>query len=67
MRDIDFLSSPVMQAKVAVTEVKDHIYTKEEYKDLITEQKKALHEKCKTHRAAHSASGDLTDAKVAAL
>jgi hypothetical protein len=55
------------KAKVAAADVQDRLYTKEEYNNLTSEQKKALHEKRKAWKAADAAGGGMTDAKVAAL
>ena len=55
------------KAKVAAADVQDRFYTKEEYNNLTSEQKKALHEKRKARKAADAAGGGMTDPTVAAL
>jgi hypothetical protein len=55
------------KGKIAAADVQDRFYTKEEYNNLMPQQKKALHEKCKAWKAADATGGGSTDAKVAAL
>jgi hypothetical protein len=55
------------KAKVAAADVQDQFYTKEEYNNLMSEQKEALHEKHKARKAADASGGGMTEATVAAL